>query len=701
MQPGGYPHEQPRRRQGHGRQAVRDRHPHHARDEDHRHARARRHGRDQRRAAVSASSTTCSARWPTTPCSTSTSRRPATSTSTSTTPSRTSALVLGAALAAGAGRPGRHQPLRRRRPCPWTSPWPRPWWTSVAGRTPSIDLPFRGKRAGKLPLAVDRARHRIARPHQRLHDQRARPRPQRPPPGRGRLQGARPGAARRLRDRPAPRGAGIDEGLARLMSRPAARRRARLRRRQPRQHRPGAGRRRGRSDAWPPIPPACRTWTRSSCRASARRPRRWLTCGEQDLVEPLREWVAAGKPLLGICLGYQLLFESSDEGDADDARACSRAGSTALRDAPTLPHTGWNAVRLDPAEPALRRDRGRLVLLLRPLVRAAPGRPGATSSRRPTTAGRSPARSSAGSVYGLQFHPEKSAAVGHPAALRNFLSRSPRGRRRAAGGRPDARPTRDPVPRRGPRPGRQGDAVRRTSPTRAIRPNWPSATRTRAPTRSSSSTSPPRPRVAARSLDVVRRTAGRAFVPLTVGGGVRSVEEMRDVLRAGRGQGLVQHRRRGPAGAADGCADGSAARRSSARSTHAACHGADRRAAALGGRHARRPQRHGPRRRRVGGAGRGARRGRAARHLDGPRRDRPRLRHGAPGRDRDARPRAGDRVGRRGGPGRLRDRGPRRRRDAVLAASIFHRRLFSIAEVKAAMAAAGLPVRPVEGGMPA
>jgi cyclase len=34
-------------------------------------------------------------------------------------------------------------------------------------------------------------------------------------------------------------------------------------------------------------------------------------------------------------------------------------------------------------------------------------------------------------------------------------------------------------------------------------------------------------------LDVVRRTASRAFVPLTVGGGVRSVDEMRDVLRAG------------------------------------------------------------------------------------------------------------------------------------------------------------------------
>ena len=34
-------------------------------------------------------------------------------------------------------------------------------------------------------------------------------------------------------------------------------------------------------------------------------------------------------------------------------------------------------------------------------------------------------------------------------------------------------------------------------------------------------------------LGVVRRTAGTAFVPLTVGGGVRSVDEMREVLRAG------------------------------------------------------------------------------------------------------------------------------------------------------------------------
>src|SRR4029453_19010188 len=34
---------------------------------------------------------------------------------------------------------------------------------------------------------------------------------------------------------------------------------------------------------------------------------------ESGLWEPLTEWLRAGRPYLGICLGYQLLFESSEE----------------------------------------------------------------------------------------------------------------------------------------------------------------------------------------------------------------------------------------------------------------------------------------------------------------------------------------------------------------------------------------------------
>jgi glutamine amidotransferase len=36
----------------------------------------------------------------------------------------------------------------------------------------------------------------------------------------------------------------------------------------------------------------------------------------RGLLEPIRAWIAAGRPLLGICLGLQLLFDRSDEDGA-------------------------------------------------------------------------------------------------------------------------------------------------------------------------------------------------------------------------------------------------------------------------------------------------------------------------------------------------------------------------------------------------
>jgi glutamine amidotransferase len=61
------------------------------------------------------------------------------------------------------------------------------------------------------------------------------------------------------------------------------------------------------------------------------------------LVDPIRDWIAAGRPYLGICLGLQLLFDGSDEDDAVTLGVI--AGRTRrLVDAPTLPHIGWNQV---------------------------------------------------------------------------------------------------------------------------------------------------------------------------------------------------------------------------------------------------------------------------------------------------------------------------------------------------------------------
>ena len=64
----------------------------------------------------------------------------------------------------------------------------------------------------------------------------------------------------------------------------------------------------------------------------------------QGLVEPIRRWIAAGRPFLGICLGLQLLFEASDE-DGAETLAVLRGRTRRLANAPTLPHIGWNQVR--------------------------------------------------------------------------------------------------------------------------------------------------------------------------------------------------------------------------------------------------------------------------------------------------------------------------------------------------------------------
>jgi imidazole glycerol phosphate synthase glutamine amidotransferase subunit len=61
------------------------------------------------------------------------------------------------------------------------------------------------------------------------------------------------------------------------------------------------------------------------------------------LVEPIRAWIAGGRPYVGICLGLQLLFDGSDE-DGAVTLGVIAGRTTRLGDAPTLPHIGWNQV---------------------------------------------------------------------------------------------------------------------------------------------------------------------------------------------------------------------------------------------------------------------------------------------------------------------------------------------------------------------
>lgn len=66
---------------------------------------------------------------------------------------------------------------------------------------------------------------------------------------------------------------------------------------------------------------------------------------QRDLVEPLREYVASGRPFLGICLGLQLLLERTEEGDAP-CLGCIPGRVKRLPDGLKVPHMGWNSVRI-------------------------------------------------------------------------------------------------------------------------------------------------------------------------------------------------------------------------------------------------------------------------------------------------------------------------------------------------------------------
>lgn len=71
----------------------------------------------------------------------------------------------------------------------------------------------------------------------------------------------------------------------------------------------------------------------------------------RGLVDPLREWITAGRPYFGICVGYQILFGGSDE--APDAEGLGivkgRCVRFAERPGRKIPQMGWNGVK--PANP--------------------------------------------------------------------------------------------------------------------------------------------------------------------------------------------------------------------------------------------------------------------------------------------------------------------------------------------------------------
>lgn len=70
---------------------------------------------------------------------------------------------------------------------------------------------------------------------------------------------------------------------------------------------------------------------------------------DRKLIEPLKESIIQGKPYLGICLGLQLLFQESEEGQARGLGIFKgKVRRFRERDGIKVPHIGWNAVARRP-----------------------------------------------------------------------------------------------------------------------------------------------------------------------------------------------------------------------------------------------------------------------------------------------------------------------------------------------------------------
>ena len=144
---------------------------------------------------------------------------------------------------------------------------------------------------------------------------------------------------------------------------------------------------------------------------------------DQGLFGPLREWLAADRPFLGICIGFQMLFETSEESPGVEGLGVFKGEVVRFPALPGLkvPHMGWNHLALrDAADPAWDGLGANPYFYF---VHSYYPQPEDASIVASTTLYGTEFASSIrrGNLLATQFHPEKSQAAGAK-LIENFLA---------------------------------------------------------------------------------------------------------------------------------------------------------------------------------------------------------------------------------------------------------------------------------------
>jgi len=139
---------------------------------------------------------------------------------------------------------------------------------------------------------------------------------------------------------------------------------------------------------------------------------------QRNLVGPIRDFIASGRPFLGVCLGLQLLMDRTEEGD-EPCLGIVQGNTKHLPGELKVPHMGWNSVRINNQHPVLDGISQDSYFYFVHSYYAAPEDPAGVSG---TTEYGIPFCSiyAKDNLVATQFHPEKSG----PAGLRfykNFI----------------------------------------------------------------------------------------------------------------------------------------------------------------------------------------------------------------------------------------------------------------------------------------